>query len=84
VVALVAFTVGAFVLPVAETNVPSGVVWCTPVQEVAPQTVFASDADERVTTTFAVPDGGLTSRHISIRTTVPLAPTPMFVRGAPA
>src|SRR5207244_563723 len=63
--ALVTLTEGVALLPLAVAKVPSGVAWSTPVYETAPPTIrFAA---ESVTTMLAVPTGGASSLHISMR-----------------
>src|SRR5580692_1618081 len=59
--------------PSAETNVPIGTVWSTPVNVVAPTTTptVAFVGTSTLTTTLAVPLAGASSDHISTRRVSP-------------
>ncbi len=78
--ALVVVTDGAVLVPIADTWVPSGVVWFTPVNDI--EVAVTAPAFGAVTTTLWVPLGGATRYQISLRT-VPFVEAPARVNAVP-
>ena len=81
-VAVVTVTLGFALVPIAKALASMGLVWSTPVSDMAPQAAFA--AADSVTTTLLAPVAGATNRHSSTRTLVPLFWLPTSASAVPA
>ena len=79
-IALVVETDGVVLVPIAETVVPSGVAWLTPVNDI--EVAVTTLAFGAVTTTLWAPLGGATRYQSSLRT-VPFVEAPAKVNAAP-